>query len=75
MTRDAVLVEVEDRHGPIRLRLDALTDAEEQACREIIAPLGLTEMEGLYVAALLARQIADAEAYERECARRGLMPL
>lgn len=73
MSGDAFMLLVEDQHGDIRMRLEPPTPEQAAACEQAMPPL--TEQERLYAVAHLARIVSDSEAYERECARRGLMPL
>jgi hypothetical protein len=66
-----VRVEVLDEHGTAVVVVPELTAEQRAALDGVLPPLTLEE--GWRLLAVLTRQIADEQAYERVCAQRGLL--
>jgi hypothetical protein len=73
------LLTVADGHGNvIAIRLPVLTDAERAVCAaawDRAFPDGLDAQAAGWLITEVARDLHDEAAYERVCARRGLLPL
>ena len=77
MTR--VRVQVDDGHGTVALYVDAPDPEQAAVCAQVWAAAhsdAISEaLLRLAVIADLTRLVADDEAYQRECQRRGLIPI
>jgi hypothetical protein len=69
------LLTVDDEHGTAAVVLDVDLTKRQRRLLEELVPKDLSDRDRWQMLAVLTRLIADERAYERECERRGLLPL